>query len=76
MDKKQREIIENQKRNIEIMKTKYESELKARITSNIYSNTNYAVDTCREKCKDENCFKNCVYKNDSSFKIALSVLWL
>jgi hypothetical protein len=75
MDKKQREIIENQRRNIEIMKMKYEAELKGRISSSIYSNINHAVDYCREKCKDDICFNNCVYKNDSSLKIALNVIF-
>lgn len=73
MDKKQREIVENQKRNIEIQKKKYEAELKGRIAASVYSNVNQAVDMCRDKCRDEECFKNCVYKNDSSFKIGLSV---
>jgi hypothetical protein len=73
MDKKQREIVENQKRNIEIAKMKYESELKGRVSSSVYSNINQAVDKCREKCKDEDCLRNCIYKNDSSFKIGLTV---
>jgi hypothetical protein len=73
MDKNQREIVEKQRRNIEIMKKKYENELKGRIASSIHSNINIAVDLCREKCKDETCYRNCIYKNDSSLKLGLNV---
>jgi hypothetical protein len=75
MDKNQREIVSTQRRNIEIMKMKYEGELKARIDSSIYSNINKAVDLCREKCIDDNCYQNCIYKNDSSIKVGLSVCY-
>lgn len=79
LSKEQREILKNQEKNLVYMKEYYKNQAFAYLKSKVYSQMNYSVDGCVDRCKtmfevvDEECLERCVTKKMQSAYLYIGV---
>jgi hypothetical protein len=75
LSKQQRDMINQQKKDLEVATKRIAAEMEGKNLAKMFANLNFALDLCERRCKDMTCLRNCVYKQNDSFVVALNVLF-